>query len=246
MDFFASTTYVIEKPGMYDVICNCRSQKSFDYVGNRRFRVIIENHSISYENAKSKLDKGLIITSVFQTIQDAGGYFVRKSRRDSNQWEVLTHSQAKEKIGHALRDAIIAKASGRDICSIIVGNRSKLQMKTIRDRRLSLMSGKVGSSSYSMINDLANTTRSRCGQLRKDPSTTAETVQSLSSLDTIADHSSNSDEGCNSSVKSGSSSSILETKTDSKSSESFDSRLVLQGHCRKEDVTSLLTSWMQQ
>lgn len=160
---------MIEQPGLYDIICNCRSQKSFDHVGNRRFRVMIENHSLSYDAAKSKVDKGLIVTSILRTIHDAGGNFIRKPHKHANHWEILTVAQTKEKIGHALRDAIVSQVkelsrsnpSGRNIYSIIGGSRgNKLQPKNKTQLSLKTSRG-FKKPYYFMIEGLANSTRPR-------------------------------------------------------------------------------------
>eukprot|EP00547_Thalassionema_nitzschioides_P009611 CAMPEP_0194228158 /NCGR_PEP_ID=MMETSP0156-20130528/43232_1 /TAXON_ID=33649 /ORGANISM="Thalassionema nitzschioides, Strain L26-B" /LENGTH=308 /DNA_ID=CAMNT_0038960665 /DNA_START=628 /DNA_END=1551 /DNA_ORIENTATION=+ len=148
-----------QRPGMYDVICNCRTQKSFDHIGNRRFRVIIENHSFSYDNAKSRIDKSVIVMSIFRTINDAGGNLIRKPRKDNSdqaEWTTLSVAQSKEKIGHALRDAIIAQekdsSSRRNIYSVIGGGRStKFQLQNRKTRRLSLISSTAGN--YFRIKD---------------------------------------------------------------------------------------------
>eukprot|EP00547_Thalassionema_nitzschioides_P009313 CAMPEP_0194229794 /NCGR_PEP_ID=MMETSP0156-20130528/44075_1 /TAXON_ID=33649 /ORGANISM="Thalassionema nitzschioides, Strain L26-B" /LENGTH=203 /DNA_ID=CAMNT_0038962353 /DNA_START=864 /DNA_END=1472 /DNA_ORIENTATION=+ len=177
---------MIEQPGKYDVISNCRTQKSFEYVGNRRFRLMVENHAIRYEHTKSKLDRGIIVMSILETIQGAGGNFIRKRRKDSNLFETLSVAEAREKIGHALRDAIAAKSPKRDLYSILGGNRSSFQLG--KKRRLSLVVGRMGNSSYFMIKELANSTR----QSWKISSATPEQVQNFSNVG----YSSYSDEDC--------------------------------------------------
>lgn len=221
---------MIDQPGSYDVICNCRTQKSFDHVGNRRFRVIIENHSISYEASKSKLDKGLIVMSIFKTIQDAGGNFIRKSRNNSN-WEILSSGQAREKIGHSLRDAISAQdqSSRRNIHSVLGGGRGnaqqKLQLK--KTRRLSLITG-----SYSVIKDLANSTRP--STFKQSPCV-PEPAKSSSFYNTY-----NSDEDCKS---------ISSQSTSNRTEEeyNFEPLEVLSfEQSYSEDFSSLLSSWVEQ
>mmetsp|Transcript_14271 Transcript_14271/g.21759 ORF Transcript_14271/g.21759 Transcript_14271/m.21759 type:complete len:220 (+) Transcript_14271:101-760(+) len=219
---------MIDQPGSYDVICNCRTQKSFDHVGNRRFRVIIENHSISYEAAKSKLDKSLIVMSIFKTIQDAGGNFIRKSRNNNSTWELLSSGQAREKIGHSLRDAISAQdqSSRRDIHSVLGGGRGnalqKLQLK--KTRRLSLITG-----SYSVIKDLANST------FKQSPCV-PEAVKSFSSFYNTYD----SDEDCKS---------ISSQSTSSRTEEEYNFEpleVVSFEQSYSEDISSLLSSWVEQ
>jgi len=162
---------MIEQPGMYDVICNCHSKKAFDHIGNRRYRVIVENHSLSYDKAKSKLDKGIIVTSILETIHNAGGNFIRKPNNklatssSSTYWEILSLAQAKEKIGHALRGVIDSQIkklssgknpSGRNIYDIIIGSRGvvNIQMKSKIEYIFRL-------KEHEKIEDLANSTRPR-------------------------------------------------------------------------------------
>ena len=51
-------------------------------VGNRRFRVCIENNLERYAEAKTKLDKSLIVMSIVDNIREAskshGGGFVKQ------------------------------------------------------------------------------------------------------------------------------------------------------------------------
>eukprot|EP00546_Thalassionema_frauenfeldii_P011727 CAMPEP_0178928732 /NCGR_PEP_ID=MMETSP0786-20121207/20106_1 /TAXON_ID=186022 /ORGANISM="Thalassionema frauenfeldii, Strain CCMP 1798" /LENGTH=132 /DNA_ID=CAMNT_0020604707 /DNA_START=194 /DNA_END=589 /DNA_ORIENTATION=+ len=115
--------------GPYDVICKSRTRKDFDHVGNRRFRIIIENHCESYDKAKTKSDKSAIVLSIIRSIRNAGGNFIRRNRRLSC-WEMMPLGHTKEKIGHALRHSIIAKAeageirkSHRTISDVIGGGR---------------------------------------------------------------------------------------------------------------------------
>mmetsp|Transcript_15429 Transcript_15429/g.23655 ORF Transcript_15429/g.23655 Transcript_15429/m.23655 type:complete len:161 (+) Transcript_15429:67-549(+) len=116
--------------GSYDVICKSRTRKDFDHVGNRRFRIIIENHYESYNKAKSKRDKSAIVVSIIKSIQGAGGNFIRRNRR-LGCWEIMTIEHTKEKIGHALRHSIVAqtevgiiRGSPRTIYDVIGGGRS--------------------------------------------------------------------------------------------------------------------------
>ena len=54
-------------------------------VGNRRFRICIENNLARYSKAKSKLEKSLIVMSIVDNIRESstqeGGGFVKQVRR---------------------------------------------------------------------------------------------------------------------------------------------------------------------
>lgn len=128
--------------GPYDIICKSRTRKDFDHVGNRRFRVIIENHCETYNNAKTKSDKSAIVLSILRSIRDSGGNFVQRNRRLCC-WEIMPIDHVKEKIGHALRQSIIAQnevgefiESPRTIYDVIRGGREikskqKLEVGTL-------------------------------------------------------------------------------------------------------------------
>jgi len=195
------------QPGMYDVICNCRTQKSFDHIGNRRFRVIIENHSFSYNNAKSKVDKSTIVLSIFRSIQDANGNFIRKLRKNNNssqtEWTKMSVEQSKEKIGHSLRDAIIAqekdsicKSSRRDIYSVIGGSRTQFQRQNAKIR---LISGPY----FTDLTKHATTASSRplLTDAQEEPVRNAPPTEVCSSND--------NNEDCNNSMMSGSTVNIV-------------------------------------
>lgn len=81
----------------------------FFTVGNRRFRVCISNNLIAYESAKSKHQKSIVVTKIVDVInecstQERGG-FVRKDL-ETGRWFEVEDKIAREKVGHALRDAI--------------------------------------------------------------------------------------------------------------------------------------------
>ncbi|KAI2497965.1 hypothetical protein MHU86_16516 [Fragilaria crotonensis] len=50
-------------PGKYDVLCN-RSRHAFNHVGNRRFRVIVENHAPGFAALRTKAERSLMIQSI--------------------------------------------------------------------------------------------------------------------------------------------------------------------------------------
>jgi hypothetical protein len=96
-------------PGKYDVLCN-RSRRAFQHVGNRRFRVIVENHAAAFANLRMKAERSLMIQSILRIIENAGGRFVEKN--DEGKWGEVGLTKRKEKIGHALRAAIAAMKAG--------------------------------------------------------------------------------------------------------------------------------------
>ena len=96
------------QPGQYDVLCN-RSSIAFNHIGNRRFRVIVENHASSYAETTGRSERSLMVHSIVKTIQGAGGRFLKKTT--SSTWDETSNVKSREKVGHALRSAMSARKS---------------------------------------------------------------------------------------------------------------------------------------
>ena len=96
-------------PGKYDVLCN-RSRRAFQHVGNRRFRIIVENHAAAFANLRMKAERSLMIQSILRIIENANGKFVEKN--EEGKWGEVGLTKRKEKIGHALRAAVAAMKAG--------------------------------------------------------------------------------------------------------------------------------------
>ena len=113
------------QPGQYDVLCN-RKSMAFNHIGNRRFWVIVENHASSYAEATGRSERSLMVHSIVKTIQGAGGRFLTKTT--SGTWDAeASNVKCREKVGHALRSAIIARKSKeeRTIYDVIIGENVK-------------------------------------------------------------------------------------------------------------------------
>eukprot|EP00980_Cylindrotheca_fusiformis_P012506 scaffold3073_cov66-Cylindrotheca_fusiformis.AAC.21 len=120
------------QPGNWDVICHsgkeahdhskykshfpCRYPTiALNYsvkVGNRRFRICIENNLQSYSNAKCRSKKSAIISDIVTSIRESsshGGGFVRLDSY-TQQWYEVGDKVARDKVGQTLRDYSYAKA----------------------------------------------------------------------------------------------------------------------------------------
>jgi hypothetical protein len=107
------------EPGPYDVLCN-RGRRAFQSIGNRRFRLIIENHADKYDTIKVRAERSMIVISIVKVIELAGGNFLKQTKGGT--WEKASKVQAKEKVGHALRAALSARksqASSRTIYDVL-------------------------------------------------------------------------------------------------------------------------------
>jgi hypothetical protein len=59
--------------------------------------------------ADSRFDKGLVVHKIVEGIRSTGGRFLKKDRA-SNRWDELTIQATKDKVAHAIRDAVSASA----------------------------------------------------------------------------------------------------------------------------------------
>jgi hypothetical protein len=98
---------LIETPLEIDILLG-RSKGAFNHVGNRRFRVFILMHLQDYLNANSRMEKTLVVNRVYEQISDAGGRFLREDTK-SDKWIQVPHKVGRDKVGHALRDAVGAR-----------------------------------------------------------------------------------------------------------------------------------------
>lgn len=83
-------------------------------VGNRRFRMIIDEHLDTYMEVMSRSQKTKIVTTIVRNIRSnaaqSGGGFVRKDLL-TRRWFKVSDKLAREKVGQALRDAIKTRRS---------------------------------------------------------------------------------------------------------------------------------------
>ena len=93
-----------ENLGPYDILCG-RCKTSFNHVGNRRFRITITMNIPKYLSAKSRHEKSALIISIVRMLRDeAGARFLKKKGKEFIE---LNEKQAREKVGHALRDLAV-------------------------------------------------------------------------------------------------------------------------------------------
>jgi hypothetical protein len=103
------------KPQEFDVFCG-RGKGKYNSSGNIAFRNIVRLHVFQYLGAKTKLDKTMVLNSIINKVREqAGGqtHFVKKLR--DGRWVDIGDELAREKCGHALREAINACLSPIEI-----------------------------------------------------------------------------------------------------------------------------------
>jgi hypothetical protein len=129
----------IYQPGLYDVVCG-RGKGSYNRPGNVHFRALVASYIVQYQAARTKLDKstvlGCIVERVHSLTDPTTGQrarFVKKS--GSGAWIEIGHEHAREKVGHALREAAAAAAAGQPIPALIM-RRSLVETTTVQTKPL--------------------------------------------------------------------------------------------------------------
>ncbi|KAI2493033.1 adenylyl/guanylyl cyclase [Fragilaria crotonensis] len=102
-------------PQEYDVIC-ARGKHVVSHFGNIVFRVTVERNLERYHQARSRLDKSIIVIEIVDEIRSRsphGGFIQQKKDRSDGRkvWIEIGDTMARAKVGHALRDAVRSNSS---------------------------------------------------------------------------------------------------------------------------------------
>lgn len=73
--------------------------------GNKRFRDAVSSSLPAFVKAENRYDKSLVVHAIVDDIRKAGGRFLKQK---DGKWTEMGEQQAKEKVGHAVRDALTA------------------------------------------------------------------------------------------------------------------------------------------
>jgi hypothetical protein len=97
------------KPTIYDVVCG-RGKGSYNRPGNRRFRAIVQLHMDEYQAPTSrKLDKTMLLNHIMEQVQAQNEGTTRFLKRGKDGlFTVISDDLAREKVGHAIRETILA------------------------------------------------------------------------------------------------------------------------------------------
>ena len=87
--------------GPADVVCG-RGKGFYNQPGNRRFRAIVWGHVPAYQTARTKMDKSLVLSHIVEAVQEHGRFVKRRN----GVWIEIGEEQAREKVGHAIREAM--------------------------------------------------------------------------------------------------------------------------------------------
>ena len=91
-------------PSQYSVICG-RGKACTSAAGNRRLRAIINKHLQPYSEAKTKLEKSAIVSTIVDLVKKCtteGGFV----KFEEGKWWEVEDSVAREKVGCILRDCL--------------------------------------------------------------------------------------------------------------------------------------------
>ncbi|GKY93008.1 hypothetical protein MPSEU_000269300 [Mayamaea pseudoterrestris] len=91
-----------------DVVCG-RGKGSYNCPGNRKFRAVVKKYMNQYVTAKTKVDKSTVLQAVLTSFVSAtNGRFVKYDKSLQTYVEIPIH-EAREKVGHAMREALAAE-----------------------------------------------------------------------------------------------------------------------------------------
>jgi hypothetical protein len=95
------------EPTNFDVLCG-RGKGSYNRPGNRRFRAIVQQHTDEYQ-ASSKVDKTMVLNRIMNLVQAQNEGTTRFVKRGKDGlFTVISDDLAREKVGHAIRETIMA------------------------------------------------------------------------------------------------------------------------------------------
>jgi hypothetical protein len=114
-------------PSSLDICCG-RGKKNWNYEGNVTFRNIVQANVSRYIDAPTKSDKTSVVVGIVDDIRSLGGRFLKED--DSGNWYDIGDAQAREKVGHSLRDQV--SSQGRQPISKVAMKAARNQ---IADRR---------------------------------------------------------------------------------------------------------------
>ena len=124
------------EPSKYTVLCG-RGSKCTKSSGNTHLKMLVQSHLDGYSQAKNKIEKTSIVSSIIGTVKDLSpeGGFVKF---ENGAWWEVEDAFAREKIGCLFRDALHMLY------------RSSTKAKQDRKRRASLLAGGGKSEELSM------------------------------------------------------------------------------------------------
>jgi hypothetical protein len=91
------------EPNSYTVLCG-RGKDHYNWIGNRRFRVLVSMNLDRYSYTRTKAEKTRIVMDVVEAIHECGGHFAK--RKVNGEWYDVGYDAAREKVGALFRDML--------------------------------------------------------------------------------------------------------------------------------------------
>lgn len=126
--FFLPISY---QPTKVDVLCG-RGKSNWNHEGNLMFRNFIKEQVCNYESTQLKGEKTPLIADIVNRIRSMGGKFVKQD--EASNWYDIGDILAREKVGHSLRDQVVAfsRQKGKtDEIKRAARNRGKVKGKSL-------------------------------------------------------------------------------------------------------------------
>jgi hypothetical protein len=73
--------------------------------GNKVFRAAVSSALNAFVKASNRFEKAVVVNQIIESVRARGGRFLKQNHA-GEAWVVLTEQQTKEKVGHAVRDAV--------------------------------------------------------------------------------------------------------------------------------------------
>jgi len=124
------------EPNNYTVISG-KGKFYYDFVGNRRFRLMVQMRLDRYDEAETKSEKSKIVSEVVKAVRSSGGHFARYDETNC-QWHEVGDRLAREKTSGLFREYLYTKY------------RSSSKSKIARKKEISMRMSST--SSYSNVN----------------------------------------------------------------------------------------------
>ena len=99
------------QPTKFDVLCG-RGSTYFLHEGNKRFRQLILAYLERFTLCKSRMDKSALVIEIVAAVCENGGHFLRSDKEQ--QWHDIGDRLAREKVGHALREAKLSNNNNKN------------------------------------------------------------------------------------------------------------------------------------
>jgi hypothetical protein len=88
-------------------VCSGRGKRNWTHSGNIAFRDLIQHSTPTYMTAATKNEKTAIVCNIVEEMRALGCQFLKQDSK-TNRWYDIGDAQARDKVGHSLRDQVTA------------------------------------------------------------------------------------------------------------------------------------------